>query len=248
MELDIADEAPLASTSSGPIKQQEHDGATQPAASPSRSTTSTSKGPLLFPFEAEGLAASHITGTSDLITTLGLANAYYSSVKPYLNLRLPGDIKGKGRAVDEDAVPIASAATKHEEGVGSAKEKGKAMKKHYNHMIADVPGQNKLAKDHVLRDLLLNPEPPDHINISLLDDTALREAFTLEVGMLPDFDTSIWRADADEQARKRRKKRKQEEASALHAGANGAPSPAAMVPGSGGIAITFNNNKKRKTD
>lgn len=49
-----------------------------------------------------------------------------------------------------------------------------------------LSGQNKLAKDHVLRDLLLNPEPPDHIQISLLDDTALREAFTLEVGMLPD--------------------------------------------------------------
>lgn len=38
----------------------------------------------------------------------------------------------------------------------------------------------------MLRDLLLNPEPPDHVRISLLDDTALREAFTLEVGMLPD--------------------------------------------------------------
>jgi hypothetical protein len=52
-------------------------------------------------------------------------------------------------------------------------------------------GQNKLAKDHHLRDLLMNPEPPDHVNIALLDDTALREAFTLEVGMLPDVSVSI---------------------------------------------------------
>lgn len=60
------------------------------------------------------------------------------------------------------------------------------MKSHLYIDHASVSGQNKLAKDHVLRDLLVNPEPPDHVRISLLDDTALREAFTLEVGMLPD--------------------------------------------------------------
>lgn len=88
-----------------------------------------------------GLAASHITGSNDLLTTFGLAHAYDSAVKPYLNLSLPGDVKGKGRATDDDGVPGSISASKQEEGAGTVREKGKTMKKHYNHMIADVPGK-----------------------------------------------------------------------------------------------------------
>lgn len=49
-------------------------------------------------------------------------------------------MKGKGRAIEEDNAPSPSAGIKQEDGTGNAREKGKSMKKHYNHMIADVPG------------------------------------------------------------------------------------------------------------
>lgn len=164
-----------------------------------------------------GLPSSVITGSDDLLTRFGLAGTYDRAVKQYLNpSALQHDVKGKGRAIEngELALSPSNPVKAEEEGAtGTAREKGKTIKKHYSHMIADVPGklleliarstygsqahlnplpgQNKLAKDHVLRDLLMNPEPPDHVRISSLDDTALREAFTLEVGMLPDVRTYI---------------------------------------------------------
>lgn len=49
-----------------------------------------------------------------------------------------------------------------------------------------LTGQNKLAKDRHLRDLLLNPDPPDHVKLLPFDSNALRDAFTLQVGTLPD--------------------------------------------------------------
>ena len=61
-------------------------------------------------------------------------------MKPYLTLPLHGDVKGKGRATEEDRAPSPSAAIKQEDGSGNTRDKGKTMKKHYNHMIADVPG------------------------------------------------------------------------------------------------------------
>ena len=52
-------------------------------------------------------------------------------------------------------------------------------------------GQNKLAKDHHLRDLLLDPDPPNGILPALpFDSQTLRDAFTLEVGGLPDVSSA----------------------------------------------------------
>lgn len=87
-----------------------------------------------------GLASSHITGSNDLLTALDLARAYENVVKPYLNLPLHTDIKGKGRAIEVENAPSPSALVKQEDAAGTAREKGKTIKKHYNHMIADVPG------------------------------------------------------------------------------------------------------------
>lgn len=54
MDLDIADEAPSASTSGQPMQQQEHNGAATPAVGTSKTSPGKLAGVLLFPFEAEG--------------------------------------------------------------------------------------------------------------------------------------------------------------------------------------------------
>lgn len=55
------------------------------------------------------------------------------------------DVKGKGRAIEfgDNAPSPAAAAVKAEEEAAGTREKGKTMKKHYSHMIADVPGKLK---------------------------------------------------------------------------------------------------------
>lgn len=90
-----------------------------------------------------GLPSSRITGTNDLLTTFGLAGTYDRSVRQYLNLpAIHNDVKGKGRAIEYvDNAPSPAAAIKAEEEAAGMREKGKTMKKHYSHMIADVPGE-----------------------------------------------------------------------------------------------------------
>ena len=55
-------------------------------------------------------------------------------------------MKGKGRAIENGenapSPSTAAAAVKaEEEAATNAREKGRAIKKHYSHMIADVPGE-----------------------------------------------------------------------------------------------------------
>merc|ERR1711939_101180 len=204
---------------------------------------------------------SPLSGSQDLLARLDLSGSYDRAVRPYLNLKALGgisanegetlsqgqDIKGKGKASEGAGSGSGSGS-----GAGVAQvngqtpaDKARSIKKHYSHMIADVPGQNKLAKDHHLRDLLLTPDGPDHTKIIPFDSNALRDAFTLEVGVLPDFDTSIWRADAAEE-RKKKKKRKQDDAQM--GGPAAAPSPA-PVTSSGGTPLAASTiTKKRKLE
>ncbi|CAD6579035.1 MAG: hypothetical protein CYPHOPRED_000784 [Cyphobasidiales sp. Tagirdzhanova-0007] len=199
--------------------------------------------PTLYPSEVKGIAPARLSGSQDFVALFNLSSSYDTFVRPYLASNLsdaavrqnsPSNSKGKGRATipdeTDDVGGLAGAGRDNE------RARGKSMKKHYSHLIVDVPGQNKLAKDHHLRDLLLDPDPPNGILPALpFDSQTLRDAFTLEVGGLPDFDTSIWRADADENRRKSRKKRKQDEPIN--------PSVVTRVPSPATSA-----NKKRKMD
>jgi len=194
------------------------------------------------------IAPSHISGSQDLLARLDLLGSYDKAVRPYLSSKTLSKEnspdqharrRGVGGVTDVDGATFTADVS----GDRAMVEKAKSMKKHYSHMINDVPGQNKLAKDHHIRSLLLNPDGPGSTKLISFDSNALRDAFTLDIGVLPDFDTSIWRADAaDEQ--KKKKKRKQEDA-ITHP--NGAPSfgpiaTATALPSASG------NMKKRKTD
>jgi len=162
------------------------------------------------------ISPSPLSGSQDLLARLDLSGSYDRAVRPYLNLKALGgisanegetlsqgqDIKGKGKASEGAGSGSGSGAGVAQVNGQTPADKARSIKKHYSHMIADVPGQNKLAKDHHLRDLLLTPDGPDHTKIIPFDSNALRDAFTLEVGVLPDFDTSIWRADAAEERKK----------------------------------------------
>ncbi|KAL7004647.1 hypothetical protein EMMF5_005832 [Cystobasidiomycetes sp. EMM_F5] len=192
---------------------------------------------LWFPCDISGIAPSHLSGDNNLLDTFQLTAAYDRYVRPYLNPAIAGTASRSTPAPPETNGKLGKGADGDAEG--NNPNKAKAVRKHYSHIVIDVPGQNKLAKDHHLRDLLADPDPLDHITFIPFDAQALRDAFTLEIGELPDFDTSVWRADSIED-RKKKKKRRLEEAAAINVVT--APSPAATATASANIG----QSKKRK--
>lgn len=115
------------------------------------------------PLHAEAsIAPSHLSGSQDLLARLDLAGAYDRAVRPYLNPKVLAanppdssisaqDPKGKGRAVESPG-PATAPATIQVNGTtiqeppskpaaAAPPEKAKSMKKHYSHLIGDVPGE-----------------------------------------------------------------------------------------------------------
>lgn len=97
------------------------------------------------------IVSSHISGTQDLVTRFGLGSAYDQYVRPYTIKVSSGtaegelDAKGKGKGVDGAEEPGEGAAAAAVAQGAMTKEKAKMMKKHYTHMIADVPGERAKA-------------------------------------------------------------------------------------------------------
>lgn len=97
-----------ASTSHGEHQQAQASSSTAPAAGAVLSL------PGVLPFHPPVFPPTHLTGSLDLISDLGLRPAYDAFVRPYFRNPKPlvvpldapsgtpgGDLKGKGRAVDE---------------------------------------------------------------------------------------------------------------------------------------------------
>ncbi|KAH9820170.1 hypothetical protein DFH28DRAFT_885462 [Melampsora americana] len=87
------------------------------------------------------------------------------------------------------------------------------MEKSYGHFVADVGGRNSIKKDHQLSTWIMDPnfqESSIPNFLKPLPNETLAQAFTLQSGLLPGFDTSVWIAEEGGPKRKR-KKRKQGE-------------------------------------
>ncbi|EGG07811.1 uncharacterized protein MELLADRAFT_74640 [Melampsora larici-populina 98AG31] len=89
------------------------------------------------------------------------------------------------------------------------------MEKSYGHFVADIGGRNSIKKDHQLSTWIMDPnfqESSIPNFLKPLPTETLAQAFTLQSGVLPGFDTSVWIAEEGGPKRKR-KKRKQGEMS-----------------------------------
>ena len=97
--------------------------------------------------DLKGIAPAHLSGTQDLLTLFKLSPSYDTYVRPYLSVakqqagqHAAEDVKGKGRAVNGQDGDVQAAVDTTTAGAG-AKDRTRIMKKHYSHMIQDVPGQ-----------------------------------------------------------------------------------------------------------
>ncbi|KAG0142934.1 hypothetical protein CROQUDRAFT_661886 [Cronartium quercuum f. sp. fusiforme G11] len=87
------------------------------------------------------------------------------------------------------------------------------MEKSYGHFVADVGGRNSIKKDHQLQNWIMDPNFQESSIRDFLKPfpaETLAQSFTLQPGVLPGFDTSVWVAEEGGPKRKR-KKRKQGE-------------------------------------
>lgn len=171
---------------------------------------------LFFPVIDSGHATpSPLSGSSDLLSLFNVSYMYDKFVRPYLkptdtvgtnmvNGTSHGDLKGKGKAevvMNGSGVPDSSAP------------KRMKMEKSYGHFVADVGGRNSIKKDHQLSTWIMDPnfqESSIPNFLKPLPTETLAQAFTLQAGVLPGFDTSVWIAEEGGPKRKR-KKRKQGE-------------------------------------
>ncbi|PLW38282.1 hypothetical protein PCASD_09003 [Puccinia coronata f. sp. avenae] len=207
---------------------------------------------LFFPVIDQGhLPAAPISGSHDLLSLFNVSSVYDLYVKPYLkpldqpnklgnssstlptNTLLPnhhhppyhipstnGDLKGKGKA-DSDLAALSPAQ------VDSLGQKRNKMEKSYGHFVADVGGRNSIKKDHQLESWISDASFQEANIPNFLkpfSDDVLSQAFTLQPGIQPNFDASVWVAE-EGGPKKRRKKRKQGE---MLAGSN--PPQAAGYP------------------
>lgn len=87
------------------------------------------------------------------------------------------------------------------------------MEKSYGHFVSDIGGRNSIKKDHQLESWI-NDSSFQESNIQNFlkpfSDQVLSQAFTLQPGILPGFDSSVWVAE-EGGPKKKRKKRKQAE-------------------------------------
>lgn len=185
-----------------------------------------------FPVIDQGhLPAAPISGSSDLLSLFNVSSMYDWFVKPYLkpsdqpntkliNNTLPtnnlsnhlhslntnGDLKGKGKADNE----LAALSPAQLENLGQKRMK---MDKSYGHFVADVGGRNSIKKDHQLETWITDAsfqEANIENFLKPFSSEVLAKSFTLQPGLLPGVDPSIWVAE-EGGPKKRRKKRKQGE-------------------------------------
>ncbi|KAA1097903.1 hypothetical protein PGT21_023577 [Puccinia graminis f. sp. tritici] len=225
-------------------QQQQQHPSQETTSTPQAGTSSTSNRQhhpnpktLYFPVIDQGhLPAAPISGSHDLLSLFNVSSMYDWFVKPYLkpldqtnklgptnnhpHHHFPntnGDLKGKGKA-DIDLAGLSPAQL---ENLGQKRIK---MEKSYGHFVADVGGRNSIKKDHQLETWISDPNFQEASVPNFLkpfSNEALSQAFTLQPGILPGFDSSVWVAE-EGGPKKKRKKRKQGE---MLAGSN--PTPAA---------------------
>ncbi|POW04452.1 hypothetical protein PSTT_10356 [Puccinia striiformis] len=183
--------------------------------------------PIYYPVIDQGhLPAAAISGSNDLLSLFNVSSMYDWFVKPYLkpidhpnklinsNISHP-DLKGKGKA-DNETIPGLSPAQL--ENLGQKRNK---MEKSY--------GRNSIKKDHQLETWISDPSFQESSIENFLkpfSSEVLCQSFTLQPGIYPGADSSIWVAE-EGGPKKRRKKRKQGE---MLAGSNPTQATGATFP------------------
>ncbi|POV96024.1 hypothetical protein PSTT_15870 [Puccinia striiformis] len=138
--------------------------------------------PIYYPVIDQGhLPAAAISGSNDLLSLFNVSSMYDWFVKPYL------------KPIDHPT--SSSTPTSH---ILTSRVKRNKMEKSYGHYVADVGGRNSIKKDHQLETWISDPSFQESSIENFLkpfSNEVLCQSFTLQPGIYPGADSSIWVAE-----------------------------------------------------
>ncbi|PWO01047.1 hypothetical protein FA09DRAFT_357665 [Tilletiopsis washingtonensis] len=169
---------------------------------------------------AEVLPSVALNGAADLLPRFGLLPLYERAVRPYLPRRRapPGaDGASAQQAHADDAAGDETLPLDGDERRADGEPPVRLLPKTYAHYVEDLPGKVRPPKSKrtqrapptgtTMRDIVFRPETTLQ-RIVPFDDEALRAAFAVRAGDVPEIDASLLEADAEDAGNRRRKKPK----------------------------------------